>query len=165
MEENELNEELEPQEETTEEDLADDASPEDYKEYWEKKVKTLEAQKNHWKKKATQDTPDKKPDIKKDTNKNESLSSDDVISLATIVASGVHPDVLKEARDLAKLKGISVKDALELPTVKAYAKEIQEATKKEKAQLSASGGSSVYQDFKKPLTPEEHRKLWEKTKK
>lgn len=132
-----------------------------------KAIKTASAQKTHWKnkfEKAGQGQLNKKPEINK-TNKNESLSTDDVISLATIVASGVHPDVLKEARDLAKFKGISVTEALKLPTIVAYATELKETERKEKAQLGASGGNPVYKDFKKPLTAKEHRELWEKSKK
>jgi len=134
-----------------------------------KALKTAMAQKAHWKKKAalaTQAKPtaeENKPGLKKETNKNETLSSEDVISLATIVASGVNPDVLKEARELAKFKGISIQEALELPAIKAYAKELTEVTKKEKAQLGAANGSSVYQKFKQGMTPEQHRKLWEES--
>ena len=163
----------EPQEEIIEEEVEDieiDDTPtlEDF-EKAQKAIKTLKAQKEHWKTKfdkVKQVIPvekEKKPELK--NNKNESLSTDDVISLATIVASGVHPDVLKEARELSSLKGISVSEALELPSIKAYSKELAEVAKKEKAQIGSSNGSSVYQDFKKKLTPEEHRKLWEKSQK
>lgn len=167
MEDNEkevVETEVEETESTNVEEETNDNTPtlEDY-EKLKKERETLLAQKEHWKKKA-QSTPLNKTDITQ-TNKNESLSEDDVISLAGIVASGVKTEVIKEAKELAKLKGITIAEALELPTIKAYANELKDKERKDKAQLSPSNGSTIYQDFRKPLTPEEHKKLWEKTQK
>lgn len=98
------------------------------------------------------------------SNENESLSQDDVISLANLVASGVKTEVLNEAREQAKYRGISLQEALEIPSVKAYQEKLDKEETKENAQLGASNRGTPADEFRNVKSREEHKKLFEKYK-
>lgn len=80
----------------------------------EKKVKELEAQKKHWQKKAT---------TKSEPKTDEGLSQKDLYAL---MANKVHEDDIDEVVEYAKLKNISVKEALNSTLVKTILKEQEE---------------------------------------
>ena len=99
-----------------------------------KKIATLEAQKEHWRKKANE---------KKDeaTPKEGSVASRDLIALMN---AKVHEDDISEVEDYAKYRGISIADALKSSVVKTLLSERAEqrntalATNTSKARPSSS---------------------------
>ena len=107
-----------------------------------KQVQTLSAQKDHWKTKATKKPEDKKEEVAKDKSATQGdLSQRDVFAL---VKANVSEDDIPEIVDYAKLKGISVSDALKSSVVKTILSEKQEerntanATNTSKAKASGS---------------------------
>lgn len=164
MEENELNEELDSQVEETEsneeEVLADDASPEDYREYWEKKVKTLQAQKEHWRKKATQSAPIEKTEIKQ--NNNEYLTREEGV----LLAKGYDDEDLARLNIIAKAEGKKITEVTNDEMFIAWKEKKDEKVKAVKAQLGSSKNSTS--KTSKPvseMTPEEHRAYWQSLQK
>jgi len=138
-----------------EETIADDApSLEDY-DALKKKAATLEAQKEHWRKKA-----ELTAETKKD-NSPVSLSDEQRQEVA-LIARGVPESVIQEAFVVAKAKGLSLNDAMKDPLIDSYYKNVKEAERKEKAQLGASGKAGVYKGVDLVnavgMTEEEHRK-------
>ena len=75
-----------------------------------KQNKTLEAQKDHWRKKAQ--TKNDKPE---DSTAKGDLSSKDLLS---VMRANVHDDDLDEVIEFAKFKGISVSEAMNNDVVK-----------------------------------------------
>ena len=78
----------------------------------DKVIATLKAQKEHWKKKATEKTPDKPKEVIKETKeqpKAEGLSQTDIIA---IVKNDIHEDDVSDIQDYARLKGVSVSSAI-----------------------------------------------------
>lgn len=161
MEDNELQEEVIDSEETQSEEtqtddvVEDDAyankTIEDFKEL-EKKAKTLEQQKEHWRKKATKETP-----LKTNETSN-SLTREEVI----LIAKGVSEDVINEANDVARAKGITLSEAMKTPLISAFIKEKEAEEKRSKAQLGSSNysGKTGSKDISQAvgMTEEEHRK-------
>lgn len=99
------------------EDLPDDAPQEDR----DKAVKTLTAQKAHWRKKyddLVKANGGEKPDgkVEKKEEVKAELSQADLI---TLTRSDVHEDDIPEVLEYAKLKGVSVKEALASTVVQA----------------------------------------------
>lgn len=132
---------------------------EDYKAL-EKKAATLEAQKEHWRKKAEPALKSAPAETNK-PNTNDSISRDEVY----LITKGIPLEVLDEAKLVAQVKGISLKEAIEYPTIKAFADQLSQKEKSEKAQLGASGGGSgksteILDSY--AGKEEEHRKLFEK---
>lgn len=105
--------------------VADDSDNEDKLSILEKKVKELEAQKNHWKQKATKPAP-----VKSDTG----LSQNDLYSL---IKADVHEDDVSEVVEYATLKKIPVKEALKSSVVKAILQDKAETRKT--AEVSNTG--------------------------
>lgn len=114
---NEAEEAEEPNEDDTEEESAEESDKSSEIEALSKKVRELEAQKKHWKEKAT-----KKAEVKTE----EGLSQSDIITLAK---SDVHEDDISEVLEYAKLKNVSVKDALKSSVVKAIIRDNKESRK------------------------------------
>jgi hypothetical protein len=81
-----------------------------------KEKETLLAQKNHFKKKATA------PKETKETNLNQS-------DFLALVRNNVHEEDVEDIVDYAKLKGISIREALNSPIVKTIIGDKQEARK------------------------------------
>jgi hypothetical protein len=114
--------------------------------------------------------PDKEmPNIDElvDRKLNERLEARDLESL------GLSDDLKAEVKDLAKLKGISVRDAAQLPYIKARKEEVEreERIKKATPKRSNSGSYTPSYDPSKPLNPddfdmntEEGRKAWKEAK-
>ena len=120
-------------EETNEEEAdesneeADESDNEEQLSILEKKVKELEAQKKHWKQKAS-----KKPETKKE----DGLSPNDLYAL---MKKGVHEDDVDTVVKQAKANGVSVKEALQLGEVKAIL-DYREETRKT-AEVSNTGNT------------------------
>jgi hypothetical protein len=113
------------------EDEGDEAD-EDSVDYWKKKAKTAEAQKDHWRTKAQEGTGSKKDS---DTQ-NDSLSSLDILALSR---SNVHDDDIEDVVEYAKFKKISVADALKSNTIKAVIAEKSEFRKT--AEVTSTGAA------------------------
>jgi hypothetical protein len=88
-----------------------------------KKIQTLEAQKNHWKGKATK--PESKSETP-DTARNENVSFEDSYAL---IKANVEADDIAEIKDYARLKGISIREALNSTIVKSIISEKNETRK------------------------------------
>ena len=88
---------------------------------WEKKAKTLEAQKEHWRKKAegVKDAPKEEPQEAPTGD----LSQSD---LYAIVKADVSEEDINTVKEFATLKKISVSDALKNSTLKTILREEQE---------------------------------------
>ena len=145
-------EEVETEEEETNEDDSDSPTLEDYKRI-EKELKTLKAQKDHWRKKATS-----KPKEKEEFNKsNNYLTRDEAI----LLAKGFDED------DLTQIKRIAgdgnLVEASNDPLFLSYKKDKEQRIKSEKAQLPASKGNAKGQKPQSEMTTEEHKAYFYKT--
>lgn len=110
-------------------------------------------------KKAEQELKALKAQGSKPLNNNSSgLTRDEAI----LIAKGVPEEVINEASDIAKAKGITLSEAMKTPIVTAFIANLKQAETKEKAQLSssASGAKSSKGDLMQAvgMTEEEHRK-------
>ena len=149
----EENLEEETNEEETEEEQTDSDSPtlEDY-EKLQKKLKTIEAQKEHWRKKAQTSQP-KGEELKKSNETN--VSEEDLIRTARL-ASQLDDDDL----EVLKTLGGSLAEKINNPLFKAYKENKVKKQKSESASLKPSNG--ILSPKAKPnMTPEEH-KAWVK---
>jgi len=144
------------------EDLADDASPEDT----QKAIKTLTAQKAHWRKKyedaskvdETKDVKieEKKTEVKADTSE---LTQSDIITLAR---SELADEDIPEVLEYAKLKGVSLKEALTSNVVQAIlstnkeARTVADASNTGKTAQTTSGTSDdeLMANAKKGIMPD-----------
>jgi hypothetical protein len=151
----------ETQEEVTEveeteddEDNSNIPSLEDY-EALKKKAETLEAQKEHWRKKASIEA---KP---LQTNKTDGISEEQLLKMAKIASSIDNEDL----EVLKTIVGDSIADKVDNPLFKAYKEAKEKKKRSEASSLKPSTPSFVY-DKKNPNSPElsaeEHRKLVEK---
>lgn len=145
------------EEETNEEEETDDDTPssEDY-EALQKKLKTIEAQKEHWRKKAT--SKPKNEETKK-TN-TEQVKETDIIELARLASKGYSDEEISLLKDIKSVKRLgNLSEAIETPLFKANLKEKQEREKKEKASLNASNKPLSYKSGKEPSN-EDLKKAW-----
>lgn len=173
MEENEkkvdepIDENQEEIEEEVEEVVLDDDTPtlEDF-EAAQKAIKTLKAQKEHWKKKAEQVKPnepiekkeEKKPELKK-TN-TEQISSSEIVEMSRLAARGYSDEEMDLLKDIKNLKGLNnLTEAIESPLFKATKEQKELEAKKAKAQLPPSGRSTLFKDGKEP-TKEDLKNAW-----
>ncbi len=167
METNEIEETTEaPVEETQEqvseevEEVADDTPTlEDYNEL-QKKFKTIEAQKEHWRKKAEEKKLEA-PKAKEETPdvSDKYLTREEAI----LITKGTRPEVLEEAKLVASAKNISLVEALEYPTIKSFNAELDRKERSAKAQLgTSSSGSSNYGKPVDKMSDDEHKAAWEK---
>ena len=163
MEENE-NEIVESQVEETEttsveEETNDDAPTlEDYQRVL-KERETYKAQKEHWKKKATQSTPLEKTDLK--TN-NEYLTRDE----AVLLAQGYDENDLARLNILAKAEGKKLSEVKDDEMFVAWKEKKDEKIRSEKAQLGSSRSSTSRTS--KPvseMTEDEHKAYWKSMQK
>jgi len=90
----------------------------------DKAIKTLKAQKDHWRKKATDPKPEVKPEEKKEVQQGDALSTEDLYALMN---NKVAQEDIAEVKDYAKLKGISISEALKSPIVKTILETNEEA--------------------------------------
>lgn len=111
--------------ELTLEDTADEESAEELK----KRLATAIAQKEHWRKKATQAKP--QTDKVDTSTKSDGLSIKDLLALTE---NKVSEDDIDEVVEYAKFKKISISEALKSPVVKA--------TLADKAQIRASASAA-----------------------
>lgn len=163
MEENEKEEveettvedtEEESTEENEDEESNDSPTLEDYNEL-EKKLKTLEAQKKHWRKKAESST---NVEPKAETNKtnNEYLTREE----AVLLAKGYDEEDLTRLNNLANGKKLTevVNDEMFI----AWKEKKDKKVKANKAQLGSSKGStSKSQKPISEMTRDEHKAYWE----
>jgi hypothetical protein len=155
MEENEkevVKTEVEETESTEVEEETNDETPtlEDYQRL-KKERETLLAQKEHWKKKATQSKPLEQTETLK-TN-NEYLTRDE----AVLLAKGYDEDDLARLNVLAKAEGKKLNEVVNDEMFIAW---------KVKAQLGSSKSSTS--KMSKPvseMTPEEHKAYWQSLQK
>lgn len=91
-------------------------------------------------------------------NNSSGLTRDEAI----LIAKGVPEEVINEANDIAKAKGITLSEAMKTPIVTAFIANLKQVETKEKAQLgsSGSGGKSSKVELSQAvgMTEEEHRK-------
>lgn len=88
------------------------------------------------------------------------LTEDDILVITTIQDK----DLINTAREIAKLKGLSLSEAVNSTMFKLAKAEREEEIRQEKVQMEASKGSGSRgkkKDFSTSgLTPEEHKALW-----
>ena len=130
------------------EELGDDATLEDLK----KQNQTLTAQKKHWRDKAQEagkpkeeKKPEEKPEEKKEETQN--LSQTD---LYTLIKADVPEEDLSEVTDYAKMKGISVGEALKSDVVQTILD-----TKKEKRTVADATNTGKTNQTKAGVTDEQ----------
>jgi len=164
MEDNDLQEEVETQVEETEttevEETESNDTPtlEDY-EALKKKLKTIEAQKDHWRKKAETPKLESKQKETLQTN-NEYLTRDE----AVLLAKGYDEEDLAKLNMLANGKKLTevANDEMFI----AWKEKKDEKLKVAKAQLGSS--KSLTTKTSKPvseMTPEEHKAYWQSLQK
>lgn len=161
LDENQLNVEQEQQDEGF---LDLDSIVEDTEESGDSKtIKSLLAQKNHWKKKF-ENLSNKKEEMQtKETNSGD-LSQKDLIAL---MKSNINEDDIEEVVEYSKLKGISVTDALKSNLIKNLINEKEE--QRRVANATNTGGSKKKQlekdvndlvsDSKKGILPDREEDL------
>jgi len=159
--ETETEEETLEDEETNEEDEDDSDVPslEDY-EALQKKLKTIEAQKEHWRKKATSKPLEKKEDIKKTNQENPDF--EETMDVRFLKRDGYTEEDIEKLRIIkagyaSKGKNISLIDAVNDELFKSIEEKRKLEEKKNKAQLSSSGKPLTYS--KKEMSPEEFEKF------
>jgi len=157
----EENLEEETNEEETEEEQTDSDSPtlEDY-EKLQKKLKTIEAQKEHWRKKATSKPLEKKEDINKVNQENPDF--EEAMDVRFLKRDGYTEEDIEKLRIIkagyaSKGKNISLLDAVNDDLFKSIEEKRKLEEKKNKAQLSSSGKPLTYS--KKEMTPDEFEKF------
>jgi len=157
----EENLEEETNEEETEEEQTDSDSPtlEDY-EKLQKKLKTIEAQKEHWRKKATSKPLEKKEDINKVNQENPDF--EETMDVRFLKRDGYSEEDIEKLRIIkagyaSKGKNISLIDAVNDELFKSIEEKRKLEEKKNKAQLSSSGKPLTYS--KKEMTPDEFEKF------
>lgn len=157
----EENLEEETNEEETEEEQTDSDSPtlEDY-EKLQKKLKTIEAQKEHWRKKATSKPLEKKEDINKVNQENPDF--EEAMDVRFLKRDGYSEEDIEKLRIIkagyaSKGKNISLIDAVNDDLFKSIEEKRKLEEKKNKAQLSSSGKPLTYS--KKEMTPDEFEKF------
>jgi len=143
-------------EESIEEEEVTDDSPtlEDFKGL-EKKAKTLQAQKEHWRKKADEASKNKE-------NKTENNLDEETLIRISKVASTIDDDDLEV---LKTINGSSIAEKMENPMFKAYKAEKLRKKRSEQSALKPSGSATFKgsKDFNSPeLSGEEHRKMFDK---
>ena len=153
--------EEETNEEETEEEQTDSDSPtlEDY-EKLQKKLKTIEAQKEHWRKKATSKPLEKKEDINKVNQENPDF--EETMDVRFLKRDGYSEEDIEKLRIIkagyaSKGKNISLIDAVNDDLFKSIEEKRKLEEKKNKAQLSSSGKPLTYS--KKEMTPDEFEKF------
>ena len=159
--EEETLEDEETNEEETEEEQTDSDSPtlEDY-EKLQKKLKTIEAQKEHWRKKATSKPLEKKEDINKVNQENPDF--EETMDVRFLKRDGYSEEDIEKLRIIkagyaSKGKNISLIDAVNDELFKSIEEKRKLEEKKNKAQLSSSGKPLTYS--KKEMTPDEFEKF------
>jgi len=155
----ETQEEVNEVEETEDVEDSNNTSSEDYREYWEKKVKTLEAQKDHWRKKAEGSKKDTEP-LKKSNETQSGLSKDEII----LYAKGHTEDEVELAKKLATINGVSPLKAIEDEIFKSKVSSRLKKEKSEQASLPASGYVGKVKSEKPvgKMTLDEHKEYFKK---
>jgi hypothetical protein len=107
-------------------ELEDEETPNEDK---DKVIETLKAQKEHWKKKATE-KPEPKATPKEQPKAETGLSQTDLFAL---VKNNVHEDDITDIQDYARMKGLAVKDALKSDFVQSLLRDKEEKRQTAKA--------------------------------
>lgn len=136
----------------------DEEYSQDEMEALRKEVETLKAQKEHWRRKATQ--PIQKTEQPKETP----VLSEEVIEVKILKSQGISDELITQLKKIAKVNETGLIEAQADPYFVAYKEKLEEDQKKAKASLGASKGSSQVKkgkDFQTAgLTEEEHKQLW-----
>lgn len=124
----------------------------------QKEVKTLKAQKEHFKKKAQTQTKES------ETLKTNQTSNDLLLMQKEILSTkGFSDATIEQAQRLSEKLGISIIEAVKDPLISTFAEKDAIEEKKRKAQLGASSGSSSNKAEIRPgMSEEEHRAAWAK---
>lgn len=162
-----VEDEKELEEEVEDVELEDDTPTLEDFEKAQKAIKTLKAQKEHWRKKATQveskpiekeEKKEKQPESKKSNA--EQVSSSEIVEMSRLAARGYSDEEMDLLKDIKNLKGLNnLTEAIESPLFKATKEQKEIEAKKEKAQLPPSGRSTIFKDGKK-LTDEDLKNAW-----
>lgn len=138
--------------------LDEEYSQEEDAEALRKEVETLKAQKEHWRKKATQ--PIQKTEQPKETP----VLSEEVIEVKILKSQGLSDDLITQLKKIAKVNETGLIEAQADPYFVAFKEKLEEDQKKARASLGASKGSGQVKkgkDFQTAgLTDEEHKQLW-----
>lgn len=142
------------------EDLDANASDDDK----DKKIRTLLAQKKHWKTKASTKPEEKKSEKKSTEKKGSDLSTDDLYSL---MQSQVNRDDIPEVKTFASVKGITIAEALEDDLLKSILADKVERrnvanatnTGKTSTKSFAKTDSELLADSKKGILPDSDEDL------
>lgn len=138
-------------EEVEEVETSDTPTLEDYQRL-QKENQTLKAQKEHFKKKATQI--------------NQPNTTGDLLEMQKeiLTQKGYGEATLEQAQRLSSKLGISIFEAVKDPLIAKFSEAEAQEIKSKKAQLGASNGSggSEQPAFRQGMTEDEHRAAWEK---
>lgn len=107
--------------------------------------------------KAAKETKKDSPNLKTNETSN-GLTREEAI----LIARGVSEDVINEANDVARAKGITLSEAMKTPLISAFIEKKEAEEKRSKAQLGSSNysGKAGSKDITQAvgMTEEEHRK-------
>jgi hypothetical protein len=149
-------------EETNEEDEDDSDVPslEDY-EALQKKLKTIEAQKEHWRKKAQTSRPEKKGEELKKSNEKD-VDFEELMDIRFLKRDGYTEEDIEKLKIIkagyaSNGKSVSLIDAVNDELFKSFVEKKKLQEKKEKAQLSPSG--KPLSSSQKEMSPEEFEKF------
>lgn len=135
----------------------DEEYSQDEMEALRKEVETLKAQKEHWRKKATQP-------IQKTEQPTTPVLSEEVVEVKILKSQGVSDELITQLKKIAKVNETGLIEAQADPYFVAYKDKLEEDQKKAKASLGASRGSGSVKkgkDFSTSgLSDEEHKQLW-----
>jgi hypothetical protein len=153
------NDELEQPIEVELEDEIESSEDVDDVETLKKRISTLQAQKEHWRKKANKDPKEVKPVTL--VKKEEAIPTLSLKEQLAIVKADVNPEDIDEVIDFASYKKISVIDALKHPVVKNLLQEKDEFRKSAKASHTSNKRPSgkvtdetILQNASKGVLPE-----------
>lgn len=166
--ENNADDEADISEESKNDDQADDSSDEekDKPEYTEREKKLFARAKKaegELKKLKSTAPPQKKPDPPADTTQADTATFQ---AETRLIARGYSDELIAEAKDIAKGKGISLDEAVKTKNFQLLEKEAKEKEKREKAKLPASSGSggteNIAEQFPSGQKREDHKKAFDK---
>ena len=155
------------EEEVEDVEIDDTPTLEDF-EKAQKAIKTLKAQKEHWKIKFDKAVTQVKPEDKKEEKKpveskklnTEQISSSEIVEMSRLAARGYTDEEMELLKDIKNLKGLNnLTEAIESPLFKANKEQKELEAKKAKAQLPPSGRSSIFKEGQEP-TIEDLKNAW-----
>jgi len=103
--------------------------------------------------KSSKTTPNKPGELTKDQR-------DEIVMLA----KGVDEEIIEEAKDLSKAKGIPLSEAIKLPIIQAYQERKEQESRSKQASLGASAKAGAHSEplIRPNMSREEHMAAWKK---